>query len=192
MKVFLCVLLILGNTAAPGFAQTTRLEDQISEGVALYDDGDYKGALQHYQQLLQKNRRNPELNYELSLTYFALNDMPQAIRHSTVVIKSINSSPELKAQAHVNRGSALDITGKPEQAMKEFRKALKLDPSYQMAYYNMGLTRYNQKKYNEAEQALVKAVQLKPGHSSSHLLLGYIKQAQHQRIQSLLAFYNFL
>lgn len=192
MKQLLCALLLLGTTTATTYAQTSPLEDQISKGITLYDDGNYQAALAQYQEALQHNKRNPELNYELSLTYFALKDMPNTIRHSTTVIKSLNASPELKAQAHVNRGSALDITGKPEQAIKEFRKAIKLDPTYQMAYYNMGLTLYNQKKYIEAEQALVKAVQLKPGHSSSHLLLGYTKQAQHQRVQSLLAFYNFL
>lgn len=192
MKKLLCALLLIGGTATSGYAQTSPLEDQISQGILLYEEGDYKAALEHYQQVLQQNRRSPELNYELSLTYFALHDMPNAIRYSTAVIKSINASPELKAQAHVNRGSALDLTGKPEKAIKEYKKAMKLDPSCQMAYYNMGLTLYNQKKLSEAEQALVQAVQLKPGHSSSHLLLGYIKQAQHQRVQSLLAFYHFL
>jgi len=192
MKQFLCLLLLALTAATTGNAQTNRTDDLLNKGIALYDDGNYKAALAQYLQALKSDRRNPTVNYELSLTYFALNDLPNTIHHSDAVIKSLNASPEIKAQAHVNKGSALDITGHPDQALKEYRKAAKLYPEYQMAYYNMGLTLYNQQKYSEAEQALVKAVQLKPGHSSSHLLLGYTKQAQHQRVQSVLALYNFL
>ena len=192
MKQLLCVLLLACATVATSYAQSSPFDELVGKGMALYDDGDYAGALAQYQQALKLKKRNPELNYEIAATHLALNDIPNTICYSNIALKSLNASQELKAQAHVTRGSALDAAGKPNQALKDFRKALRLDPAYNMAYYNMGLTLYNQKKYSEAEQALVQAVQLKPGHSSSHLLLAYIKQAQRQRVQSLLAFYNFL
>lgn len=192
MKQLLCVLLLACSTAATCYAQTSAYDALFSKGIGLYNTGDFKGALKQYQQALQLDKRNPELNYEFAITYFALNDMPNTIRYSDAVIKSAGAYPELKAQALVTKGSALDVTGEPGQAMKAYQKALKLDPRCQLAYYNIGLTLFNQKKHKEAEEALVKAVQLKPRHSSSHLLLGYIKQAQQRRVQSLLAFYNFL
>ena len=193
MKQLLCSLLLCMAVCGTGHAQTSpALEDIIEQGIRLYDEGNYAAALKQYQQALGLDSKNPEATYEMALTYFAMKDMPNAIRYCDAVSKLKNAEPELKAQALVNKGSALDISGNPEQAVKEFRKAIKLAPAHYLAYYNLGLTQYNQKIYKEAEQALVKAVQLRPSHPSSHLLLGYTKQAEKQRVQSLLALYNFL
>ncbi|MCJ8164654.1 tetratricopeptide repeat protein [Pontibacter sp. E15-1] len=192
IKHLIGTLLLAVSLTLAAFGQATTTDDLLQKGIALYDAGNYKGALEQYAQALKLEAKNPTVNYEISLTYFALQDMPNTIRYSDVVIKSKNTSPSIKAQALVNKGSALDITGKSAEAITAYRKALKLDPSYQMAYYNLGLTLYNQEAYREAQNNLIEAIQLRPSHASSHLLLAYTMQAQHNRVQSLLAYYNFL
>ncbi|WP_162055554.1 tetratricopeptide repeat protein [Pontibacter pamirensis] len=193
MKKLLCSLLFCLAIAVTSQAQSsTDVVDIIEEGIRLYEEGNYKAAIEQHKEALKLDAKNPEANYELALTYFALKDMPNAIAYSNAVIKTRVAEPELRAQAHVNKGSALDVSGKPEKAIKEYYRAIKLAPRHHLAYYNLGLTHYNQKNYKEAEQYLTKALQFNQGHGSSHLLLAYIKQAQKQRVQSLLALYNFL
>jgi tetratricopeptide (TPR) repeat protein len=192
MRKLFCVILLGMAVTGTGYAQALSAEEKMEKGMLLYDSGNYTAALETYQEALKQDGGNPEILYEMSLAYFALGDMDNTIRYSDAVVKKRGASPRLRAQALVNKGSALDIQEKPEQAVKVYQKAIKLDAGYYMAYYNLGLTLYNQKNYKQAESALLKTVQLNPSHSSSHLLLGYIKQAQKQRVQSLLAFYNFL
>ncbi|GAB3532720.1 hypothetical protein GCM10027443_16940 [Pontibacter brevis] len=193
MKKLLCALLLLLAVAGTSHAQApTEVEDLTEKGIRLYDEGKYKAAIEQYKQALKLDPKSPEANYELALAYFALKDMPLAIHYSDIVIKLRIAEPELRAEAHVNKGNALDVEGKQEKAIKEYYKAIKLAPNHYLAYYNLGLTHYNQKQYNEAEQMLTKALQLRPNHSSSHLLLSYTKQAQKQRVQSILPLYNFL
>lgn len=178
------------STAA--YSQTGSMDEMLQQGIALHDNGDYAGAVAKYQEALKLDQKNPVLNYELAMTYSAMNDLPNAIRHCNLVIKNKDAAPDVKAQAHGTKGNALDMQGKPEQAIKEYKKAIALVPNYYLLHYNLGLTQYNQKNYNEAEQTLMQAVQLNPGHASSHLLLGYTKQNQGKRVHSLLALYNFL
>jgi tetratricopeptide (TPR) repeat protein len=192
MRKILCVILLGMAVTGTGYAQALSADEKMDKGMLLYDNGNYNAALETYKEALKQDSGNPEILYEMSLAYFALGDLDNTIRYSDAVVKKRGASPRLRAQALVNKGSALDNQKKPKQAIKEYQKAIKLDAGYYLAYYNLGLTLYNQKNYKEAEPALLKAVQLRPAHSSSHLLLGYIKQAQKQRVQSLLAFYNFL
>ncbi|MFD3003122.1 tetratricopeptide repeat protein [Pontibacter toksunensis] len=204
MRKLFCTLLLCSAIAATSTAQTSlekstsytenspEVEELIEKGIAFYDEGKYKAAVEQYKEALKKDARSPEANYELALAYFALKDIPSTIFYSDAVIKMRIAEPELRAQAHVSKGNALDVSGKQDKAVKEYLKATKLAPRHYLPYYNIGLSHYNQKNYSEAEQNLVKALQLRPAHSSSHLLLSYTKQAQKQRVQSMLALYNFL
>lgn len=203
MRKLLYALLLCSAIAGTSNAQTSterstsytenspEVEELIEKGIAFYDEGNYKAAIEQYKQALKQDSRSPEAIYEIALTYFAMKDIPNALWYSDALIKLRIAEPELRAQAHVIKGNALDVSGKQVKAIKEYNKAIKLSNHY-LAYYNLGLTQYNQKNYQEAEQNLTKALQLKPGHSSSHLLMGYTKQAQKQRVQSMLALYNFL
>ncbi len=173
-------------------AQSSKLDELIEEGIALYDIGNYAGAVSSYKEALKLDKKNPTVNYELAMTYGAIGDYGNAVKYSNEVLKLKNANPGLKAQAYGIKGNALDMQGKPQQAISAYEEAIKLAPNNYMVYYNLGLTQYKLKNYAAAEQALIHAVQLNPNHASSHLLLGYTKQNQGKRTQSLLALYNFL
>ena len=56
----------------------------------------------------------------------------------------------------------------------------------------MGYNYYNLKEYDKAEEALINAINTKPDHASSHLLLGYNMTDKNQKVQSLLCLHYFL
>ena len=191
MKQLLQICLVLLLASGTCFAQSSEIDAYIKTGIDLYDNGDYRQAVEEFEKALKADAKHPIANYELSLTYLALRDYDNAILYADKAIKS-KGSKDLKSQAYTNKGTALDLQGKPGAAVEAYKKAIKATPDHYLPYFNLGLTYYNTNNYNDAEQALISAVQLNPNHPSSHLLLGYTKQSQNLRAQSLLALYNFL
>jgi tetratricopeptide (TPR) repeat protein len=86
----------------------------------------------------------------------------------------------------------LDLSGKPKEAIKIYKEAIKDFPNNHLIYYNLAYTSYNIQEYKDAEGALQKALKIKSSHASSHILLAYVMDDQGNRVKSLLALYNFL
>ncbi len=189
MKRTIKVLLILLIFASKAYAQTDELKKFVDTGVELHDKGDYQGAIEQYKKALLIDPKSPLANYEISSTYFALKEYDQAIEHSNKVIAENSKYVD---QAYIMKGSALDLMGKAKEAVSTYKEAIKSYSANHLLNYNLGFTLYNSKDYTGAEEALQKALTIKPSHASSHLLLGYLKIAQNNRVKALLALYNFL
>ncbi len=95
-------------------------------------------------------------------------------------------------QAYILKGSALDLSGRKPEAINTYKLALKKYKTNHLLYYNLALTSFNLKNYNDADDALQKALKLNPLHASSHFLLGLSMITQEKRVQGILALYNFL
>ena len=50
--------------------------------------------------------------------------------------------PEKKAQEHFNRGRLFAIQAKNERAIKEYEKALQIEPTYKQAQVNLDFLRW--------------------------------------------------
>ena len=182
-------ILLFTLLISKGYGQRNDLEAYVAKGVELHDKGDYKGAIDQYEKALKIDKQSPLANYEISSTYFALNNYKKAIDYSEVVI---SQNTKFVDQAYIMKGSALDLLGKPKEAVNTYKKGIKDYPQSHLLYYNLALTSYNLKDYKGAEVALQQALTVNPSHASSHLLLGYLMSEQNNRVKSLLALYNFL
>ena len=82
-------------------------------------------------------------------------------------IKKYSISLELNedAGAYNNRGNAYVRLGEHERAIKDYDKAIELNPDYAKAYYNRGLAYAEQQKYNEAIKDYNKAIKLNPDYA---------------------------
>jgi tetratricopeptide (TPR) repeat protein len=78
---------------------------------------------------------------------------------SDVVSKSPN-----KARGYNNRGTFLSIEEKNDQALKDFNKAIALEPLYADAFHNRGIHFKNDNKYDQALNDFSKAIDLKPNY----------------------------
>jgi tetratricopeptide (TPR) repeat protein len=76
------------------------------------------------------------------------------------------------AGPHLCLGTVYLGTGGYENAVKEFNRALEIEPAMEVAYVNLGMAyqRLNQK--DKAEQTLNKAIDLKPQYWATHSALG--------------------
>jgi tetratricopeptide (TPR) repeat protein len=71
-----------------------------------------------------------------------------------------------------NLGNAYAIAGRMDDAMAQYREAIRLKPDHPLAYFNIGFTHVHQSHFLEALDPLETAVRLRPGDADSHYLLG--------------------
>ncbi len=161
----------------------------ITEGIKMYDKGDYDGALEMYKKALVSNPASVQAKYEMASTFLQQKDYASAIKYSEKVIAA---NKDYVDQAYIVKGTALDYLLKPVDAANTYRQALKKFPKNQLLYYNLALTSFNLKNYKETDAALQQSLKLNPLHASSHFLLGLSMVTQGKRVQGLLALYNFL
>jgi Flp pilus assembly protein TadD len=170
------------------FAQQA-VTDLITRGIKLHDKGDHTGAIGLYKKALVVDKRSAHANYEIASSYFSIKEYENTIKHCNIVIAA---NSDYMDQAYMLKGSALDLSGKPQEAVKTYKQALKKYTNNHLLYYNLALTSFNLKEYKDADNALQKALKINPYHAGSHLLVGYSMVIQGNRVKGILALYNFL
>jgi tetratricopeptide (TPR) repeat protein len=85
-----------------------------------------------------------------------------------------------KSVAHNNLGNALLQHGRTEEAIAQYRKALKANPAYTDAHYNLGNALYQQGRAEEAISQYREALRIDPALAEAHSNLGnaLLKQGQ--------------
>ena len=69
---------------------------------------------------------------------------------------------ETEAEKHFRQGNEYDSQGKYEQAIDSYQKAIEIDPTDFMAYYNRGNAKAGLKDYSGAITDYNKAVEINP------------------------------
>lgn len=171
------------------FGQEDRVKELISQGIELHDQGKYDDAIAKYKQALQIDKNSAQACFELAYSGMLAGYYSDAVESSTKVVKQKGGYHH---EAYLVLGSCLDLMGEPEKAIKAYKKGLSEYPESNLLNYNIALTLYNQKEYDKAEAAAIKAIEMKPAHSSSHILLSAIMDSKGKRVQSLLSLYYAL
>jgi len=86
-------------------------------------------------------------------------------------------TPENPA-AHNNLGQRYQKSGRYQEAVEEYKKALAINPNYPEALNNLGICYGKLRRYREAEQAFLKALSLKKDDvlAMNNLALSYMEQ----------------
>ena len=75
-------------------------------------------------------------------------------------------------------GVALRMKGDDQAALAHYTEALRLNPGYYKAHYNLGNVLYRQRRYEEAEAHFAEALRLNPGYADAHYNLGIALQTK--------------
>lgn len=140
MRTLLCTIAIFAVLTCQAYSQNPELESYVRKGIELHDSRNYQGAIQQYKAALDIDSTYDLANYELILSYFAIEEYEKAIKHSDILIAK--HSP-YAGKAYTMKGSALDLLGKPREAIQAYKAAIDIDPDDYLLYYNMALTYYN-------------------------------------------------
>jgi len=74
--------------------------------------------------------------------------------------------------AHIKLGNALNEQGKVEEAVAQYREALRVKPDSARAYNNLAMIRLNQGDFQEALRLLSEALRISPNHVDAHVNMG--------------------
>jgi tetratricopeptide (TPR) repeat protein len=78
-------------------------------------------------------------------------------------------------QAHVNLIILYGRAGNLKKAEEHYQEALKLNPEkYPDAYYNYGVLLLKESRFEEAQAAFTKALQIRPSYAEAHNDMGYL------------------
>ena len=83
----------------------------------------------------------------------------------------VTKSPR-KARPHNNLGTVFEARGRREEAVREFREAIRVDPGYAIAHCNLGVILADTGLLEKAIGELREAVRLEPSLSVAHRELG--------------------
>lgn len=186
MKNFLFLSLFLLGL---GCLAQSSIDSLVSIGIQYHDNGAYNLAAEKYKEALEIDPNSQLVNYELSMTYIYMQEYEKAIEHSDIVLEQ---KDQYMLEAYMTKGSCLDYMGQTKESIKLFKKAIKKYGKHHLLYYNLAYDYYKIKEDDKAEEALISAIQIEPGHASSHLLLGYLKSDHGLKSQSLLSLHYFL
>jgi tetratricopeptide (TPR) repeat protein len=189
--VFALFFWISGQVSLAQISQNEKVVVLVKEGVTLYDDKKYEEALKKLQAALKIEKNNLTVHYEIALTYLALKDYKNTIKHADIIIKN-KENYEYAHQAFDLKGTTLDVLGKREEAISNYEKGIETYPKYALLHFNKGITLLRLKRNKEAEVCFKNTLEINPSHHSSHYFLSVLANERGDKIQTILSSAYFL
>ena len=95
----------------------------------------------------------------------------EAIKFLTKALEQERNEPKKLALAYRFRGLAYKHLGQREQALRDFLEVIRLDPQLDLGYYDAGVIYNRTNRYQEAVEAMTRAIGLRQQNSSLALPL---------------------
>ncbi|WP_306642247.1 tetratricopeptide repeat protein [Sanyastnella coralliicola] len=161
----------------------------ISEGIELYDNGNYLDALNKFKQVHPSDTAANTAIYEQGLSLLAL----ERYEESLDLFKSlITPDYDSRDQALINLATAYDGLDQKDSALHYYDIAISDFPYNYNAYFNRAITLMSMERGDEAVADLKMAISMNPNHSSSHYYLGLLAATEGKLTQALMSWSIFL
>ena len=129
---------------------------KYEEGLKLYYERNFNGAIQLYSEALEINPNFAEAYTNRGNAYGKLRQYKPAIQDFN---KSIEINPNFD-RAYYNRGLVHDELGQTERAIQDYSKAIELNPNYEWAYCNRGVAYYDLGQFERAIEDYTQAIKI--------------------------------
>ena len=124
----------------------------LSYGSIFFQRGYFDQSAKSFQQALTNDPASAEAAYGLGSAYLSQQKVSEARESFERAIKLQASYPDTLANAWNNLGLIAAQASSTEEAIKDFREALRLNPDHLIALNNLGNAYRLQKKWEEAEK----------------------------------------
>ena len=135
---------------------------------AHYQQGDVKGAVEHYKRAIAINPHRVRPYYNLGLLHNAEGQYRPAIR----VFKAALELNPNHAGVHYNTGLAYQKMSRHAAAIPHYKKTLHQSPNHARAVFNLGRAYQHLGQYSQAIRAYQTAITLDPSRTSAYYHLG--------------------
>ena len=143
-----------------------------------YDAGQYATAIQRYGRVIAKDPSFVRAYDNLGLCYDALNQSDQAAVQYRKAVELNRRLPTPDPWPVLNLGKLLRTQGDVDEAEALFREALRYNPRFPQAHYQLGVLLEHRGRMDEASVELLKAAELDPDYADPHYALMRIYQRQ--------------
>lgn len=188
MKRF--ILIVVCACSSVLFAQPNG-QSLIQEGIEFHDQGKYSEAIAKYNQALLTNKDNLHALAEKAYSQMGLKAYSEAIATCKKALKIKTTDNEALKLVYTTYGNALDLSGKPKEAIKIYNKGLKEHPGFYSLHYNKGVTYSGLREWSSATDAFQLSAKARPSHASSFLALGRMLANENENIPALLSYLRF-
>lgn len=138
MKKFGIVCLVSLFLVVPGLLSAqNKVDALVKAGIRLHDAAKYDDAIASYQEALKIDPTSAFATYELAFSYFMSKRYAEAIEAGK---KVIGWKGNYVLEAYNVVGNSQDLSGKPKEAIKTYKKGMKAFPENHLLAYNLGLT----------------------------------------------------
>lgn len=161
----------------------------IEKGKALYDSGKYAEAIREFYKVPERDTNYVLMLTEAALTYTASGKYDEAL---AVCEKGLEAPSPYTPSFLRFRAIAEDKKGNFEKSVGLFKEAINRYPADYGLLYNLGITYYNSKKYEEAADIFFKVLSFNPFHAGSHLNLGRMSIGQGRKVHAMLSLGMYL
>jgi len=151
MKGLILLGIVLGMLIDPG--DIGKINSLKSQARDAYKKGDFKTAISKYRYLVDSlNVNEDEVKLNLANAYFEANDTTFTANSYQPLTQSTN--PRIRSVAHQQLGVLANRDNKYEEALANFKQALKADPANEDARYNYEMVKkkLEEQKKKEEEQ----------------------------------------
>ena len=163
-------------------------DKDLAQGIEFFKQGKYDQAIESFKKVIEKFPSNPDVYYNLGLSYLRSRDINQAI---TAFEKVIEINPEA-IEVYFALGECYFTKEDNEKALAAFSQALELQPDNPKAYYNLGILYYKYDKLEEALSAFEKSIELNPEFSSVYYQAGLVSTKKGNFEKAIEFFNHFL
>lgn len=186
------IVFIIVTFLFQGYSQVQRpkILSLIEEGVALHDQGEYKQAIEKYQDALKLQPGCPQATYEIALSYLAMKDFNKASEFSTAVINT--NDKQLSPGAYAVKSEALVEMDRLDEAISLLHEGLGKYGDEYLLHFNMAVNYYKKDDMDKTLEHIKKAIDLDKSHSGAFLLYAYALNNSGLWVQSILSMQMFL
>lgn len=161
----------------------------IAKGISLHDAKDYKGAIDEYVKVNRSDTNYAEALYELSYSCYADSQLERSAEYAKL---GMSLFPVKYSQFSMQAANSLDDLGKDDEAITLYDSALKRNTNQSLLYFNRGLVKYRQEKFEEAKRDFQQCLLINPYYQSAHYFIAKTYMLQGNLVPAMLAFKTYL
>jgi antitoxin component YwqK of YwqJK toxin-antitoxin module/tetratricopeptide (TPR) repeat protein len=178
----------LAQNTAPAPLPFKPAKALVEEGVALHDEGKYEDAIVRYRQVLPGDSTYARAQAELALSLM----MAGKYQESADAARRAQQLDPFEPQNYATLADDYEGLKQLPEARQTYAASLKLFPYSENLWLNQGILELNQRQLAAALPSLERAVELRPGKSSGHRLLGAAAVRQGQLAHAMISLLTFL
>ncbi|HET9487885.1 MAG TPA: tetratricopeptide repeat protein [Chryseosolibacter sp.] len=185
---FTCFL-ILVSTAYCQKIPLIRSGDVIDQAKILYDSGKYAEAIKEFYRVPERDTNYVLMLTEVALAHIAAEQYEEVL---SICAKGLSRPSPYAPYFLKYQAIAEDKRGNFDKSVDLFLSAIRRYPADYSILYNLGITYYNNKKYENAAEVFFKVLSFTPYHAGSHLNLGRIAIGQGRKVHGMLSLGMYL